>query len=107
MNSDVMARIDAAAKLAPAGQPLVDTVMEVLLLLLQKNHDYDAAALKPPGLAPEMPVETALLVRISDKLERLKKLRRAPAQTQESYTDAVRDLAGYFLLLLHEITKGK
>jgi hypothetical protein len=103
MNADKLAQIDALGKLAPAGAALTDTVLDMLLILLQKNHDYDASALKSPDMAPEVPVQTALLVRISDKLLRMKKLRRNPAQTTESYEDAIRDLAGYFLLLLHEI----
>lgn len=106
MNADKLAQIDALEKLAPAGAELTDLVLDMLLTLLQKNHDYDASALRNPDMAPEVPVQTALLVRISDKLYRFKKLRRSPAQTTESYEDAVRDLAGYFLLLLFEVRRS-
>lgn len=107
MNAEKLAQIAALEKVAPIGPELVETVFDVLMVLLKKNHDYDASALKAPEIAPEVPVQTALLVRISDKLLRLKKLRMNPAQTTESYEDAIRDLAGYFLLLLHVVQAKK
>jgi hypothetical protein len=63
-------------------------------LLLAKRHDYG------PGNLPEFG-EYGILVRASDKFERLKNLSRgAEAPRFEAIEDTWRDIAGYALLAL-------
>ena len=63
--------------------------------LIQKNHDYGDSVeeqFKEYG-------ETSLLIRLDDKLRRLKQLQNAPAKvTSESKQDTYFDLAGYSVL---------
>lgn len=72
-------------------------------LLCRKNTDYGDSAEKSPVLLPFLPPRTAIFVRMSDKIERMRTLltRQACAVVQdETFQDTVRDLAGYCVLLL-------
>ena len=72
-------------------------------LLCRKNTDYGDAAEKSPVLLPFLPPRTAIFVRMSDKIERMKKLLTSQAcvgSCEETFQDTVRDLAGYCVLLL-------
>lgn len=74
---------------------------ELTELLLAKNHDYGNAALQSPILMPRIGVEWAILVRLGDKIARLKNLLSgAGAQVQESIDDTLMDMAGYCVLLM-------
>lgn len=71
--------------------------------LISKNEDYGSSAFQPPVLAPNLEVATAILVRMSDKIERIKNLRQADPEKEthyESLRDTVLDLAGYCVLYL-------
>jgi hypothetical protein len=82
------------ARLAKTGISLID-------LLLRKNTDYGASAWSNPELANDMPAHKALLVRMSDKVNRIKALAKKPApEVAESLADTFKDLAGYCLLWL-------
>ena len=75
--------------------------MRWLALLLAKNRDYGSSAWRAPVLAAELAPRDALLVRMSDKVERLRSLRaRDAAVPDESYADTMRDLGAYALLWL-------
>lgn len=71
-----------------------------LTLLLQKNQDYGSAAWKAPVLVPDSSPRDAILVRMSDKIERLRVLYARAAEVDESYDDTIRDLGAYCLLYL-------
>lgn len=71
--------------------------------LISKNEDYGSSAFQPPVLAPNLEVDTSILVRMSDKIERIKNLRQADPEKEthyESLRDTVLDLAGYCVLYL-------
>lgn len=70
-------------------------------LLQRKNADYGNSAYRPPLLSPSMPLESALLVRMSDKIQRFIRLLENPAQVkEETLDDTAQDLAGYLILWL-------
>lgn len=69
--------------------------------LIKKNLDYGSSAFKKPILAPEMETDASILVRMSDKIERIANLRKGDSKTNyESVRDTVMDLAGYCILYL-------
>jgi len=63
-------------------------------MLAQKNRDYGNSALDPMRVFSRAAPVEQLLVRIDDKLSRIKN--RTPNSTQE---DAIMDLMGYLVLL--------
>ena len=71
-------------------------------LLVKKNHDYGDAALRSPILAPHFPAELSIVIRMSDKIERMRHFisLKETLMVSESFDDTVRDLAGYCVLLL-------
>lgn len=71
-------------------------------LLLRKNADYGSSAWKAPVLAPECDVDTAMRVRMSDKIERIQSLlsKDGAEVAEESIRDTIRDLGAYCLLWL-------
>ena len=80
--------------LATAGLKWVD-------LMLRKNRDYGSSAWKIPLLAPELSAGSAIQVRMSDKIERLRSLlNKNPEITDETIRDTVNDLGAYCLLWL-------
>ena len=74
-----------------------DVCDDVKDLLIRKNRDYGNSFKKTYdeyGLL-------SLIIRLSDKLERLKSLNeKEPAITTETIQDTIRDIAGYCLLAL-------
>jgi Nucleotide modification associated domain 1 len=73
---------------------------KVLLMLLQKNRDYGSSVFKPPMTCPDLPPETAVMVRVSDKFARLSNLQKQdPSVKSESIRDTITDIAGYMILL--------
>ena len=74
---------------------------ELTEILLAKNHDYGNSALSLPLLKPSIGTEWAILVRMGDKIARLKTLLNSGgAKVQETIDDTVLDLAGYCVLFL-------
>lgn len=73
--------------------------IEIIELLLRKNHDYGASAFKSPILQPEMPPRTAIRVRMSDKIQRIMTLIQQESQVKdESIDQTIDDLGGYCIL---------
>lgn len=70
--------------------------------LIKKNTDYGGSAWKPPVLVPNLEPKTAILVRMSDKIERIQSLvsRKADPLVNESLDLTILDLSGYGLLWL-------
>ncbi|MBQ4194882.1 MAG: DUF1599 domain-containing protein [Thermoguttaceae bacterium] len=85
--------------------PLIERELELLgETLAAKNADYGDAAFRPPPLVDLTPAD-ALLVRIGDKMRRLQKLAKEPANVAtETFDDTILDLAGY--CLLYRAVKG-
>lgn len=81
---------------------IADEALKWAATLLRKNHDYGSAVWDRPVLAPNCDSRTAILVRMSDKISRLKSLLTKPAAevTDESIDDTISDLGAYCLLLL-------
>lgn len=83
-----------AHKLATIGIDVID-------MLLRKNHDYGCSAWRAPVLAPGMTPRQAIQCRMSDKISRLNTLLSGDAaQVTESIEDTMKDLAGYAILWL-------
>jgi hypothetical protein len=69
--------------------------------LLRKNNDYGSSVWKRPLLAPNTDVAAAILVRMTDKVERLISLQSKAAEVvSESFDDTMKDLGAYALLYL-------
>ena len=71
-------------------------------LLLRKNRDYGSSFRKAGILSGALDAKSKLLVRIDDKLERLSNLLAKGTDgdvADESVSDTVSDLIGYFVLL--------
>lgn len=83
-------------------QKEIESVSDELKALLKaKNQNYGGAVFEPPCLFPPLTQEIALLVRMSDKISRIRYLTTGGKdRVGETFEDAVRDLAGYCLLLL-------
>ena len=72
-----------------------------LTTLLKKNHDYESSAWEEPILVPGLTVGDSILVRMSDKVKRLRSLRGKKNEiSDESYNDTMGDLGSYALLYL-------
>lgn len=67
--------------------------------LLQKNSAYGNSACRIPELVRISPTD-AILVRMSDKISRLKSLKQGVEDNGESFNDTILDLAGYCVLYL-------
>lgn len=71
--------------------------------LRKKNADYGNAASESPVLVPTLPAETAILVRMSDKIQRIRNLlTTGSVHVNESIQDSVMDLAGYCILFIEQ-----
>ena len=84
-------------------QELIKEKMESITdLLLRKNRDYGSSFRKPGILSGALDAKSKLLVRIDDKIERLGNLLAKDSDgdvPNESMSDTVTDLVGYFVLL--------
>ncbi len=69
-------------------------------LLCAKNAAYGNSVGNSPILLPDMDKNSALFVRMSDKIARLQSLIGGAQDNGESLADTVRDLAGYCVMYL-------
>lgn len=82
---------------APAGKQILDEVISIGKLLLDKNISYGNSALNPIGIFAKLDAGSQIDVRIDDKLNRIKNGSEYPGD------DTVLDLVGYLVLkLVHE-----
>jgi len=82
-------------------QRIAKVGVEWIDLILRKNADYGCAVWEVPVLAPTTDAKTAILVRMSDKVSRIRNLLGAEQHVQdESLEDTLRDLGAYCLLYL-------
>jgi len=63
-------------------------------MLIEKNRKYGNSALEPLGVFSQLSAKEGLLVRIDDKLKRIKN-----GSLERDDEDVVNDLIGYLILL--------
>lgn len=94
-------------KRGPDQQRIAREVVEVGEKLLRKNNDYGSSAWKEPILARDLSAGKSILVRMSDKLERILELSRHDSgleslgeagEVGETIADTLDDLVGYWVL---------
>ena len=71
-----------------------DVLQEIEDLLVAKNEKYGNSALEPIGVFSQLSAKSGLLVRIDDKLKRIKN-----GSLDNDDEDVVNDLIGYLVLL--------
>jgi hypothetical protein len=67
---------------------------EIRDLLISKNQKYGNSALEPLGVFSQLSAKEGLLVRIDDKLKRIKN-----GSLERDDEDVINDLIGYLVLL--------
>lgn len=78
---------------APSGKAIFDAGTEIIEMLLKKNVSYGNSALMPLRLFSNASVEEQILIRVDDKLSRLKNNQSYPGDND------IDDLIGYLILL--------
>ena len=73
---------------------IIDKCDELKALLLEKNRKYGNSALEPARIFSKASAEEQILVRIDDKLNRIKN------RQNDEDEDVIMDLAGYLILLM-------
>ena len=77
-------------------------LLEIRELLVSKNLRYGNSALEPLGVFSQLSAKEGLLVRIDDKLKRIKN-----GSLQKDDEDVINDLIGYLVLLKIETNRAK
>ena len=82
-------------------QRIAELGLKWIATLLRKNADYGSSVFKSPKLKPSLSPGDAILVRASDKIERLSNLMdKGQGEIDESIEDTMSDLGSYCLLYL-------
>ena len=81
------------AEEAPSGRDILEAGIDIITLLLKKNISYGNSAIDPLRLFSNASVEEQIMVRLDDKLSRLKNNQTYPGDND------VDDLIGYLILL--------
>ena len=95
-----LVRSALSGSIDPSQQRIAQVGLDWIATLIKKNTDYGDSAWTEPVLAPNLPAKQAILVRMSDKINRLKSLSQKEALVAESYNDTMKDLGAYALLYL-------
>ena len=77
-------------------------LLEIRELLISKNLKYGNSALEPLGVFSKLSAREGLLIRIDDKLKRIKN-----GSLEKDDEDVINDLIGYLVLLKIESYKPK
>jgi hypothetical protein len=77
-------------------------LLEIRELLVSKNLKYGNSALEPLGVFSKLSAKEGLLVRIDDKLKRIKN-----GSLEKDDEDVINDLVGYLVLLKIETNRAK
>ena len=77
-------------------------LLEIRELLISKNLKYGNSALEPIGIFSKLDPREGLLIRIDDKLKRIKN-----GSLENDDEDVINDLIGYLVLLKIESSKPK
>jgi len=75
-------------------QQVKEVLNEIETLLISKNAKYGNSALEPLGVFSQLSAKEGLLVRIDDKLKRIRN-----GSLEKDDEDVVNDLIGYLILL--------
>jgi hypothetical protein len=76
-------------------------LLEIREMLISKNLKYGNSALEPLGVFSKLSAKEGLLVRIDDKLKRIKN-----GSLEKDDEDVINDLIGYLVLLkIHDKVK--
>jgi len=88
---------------------IAEAFLQAAATCLRKNADYGSSVFESPILAPGMNSQSAILVRISDKIKRMRNLFGVDAspQVDESIEDTALDAAAYAVLLIVARRKAK
>lgn len=76
------------------GEQVREVLHEIEELLISKNEKYGNSALEPIGVFSKLSSKEGLLIRIDDKLKRIKN-----GSLERDDEDVVNDLIGYLVLL--------
>jgi hypothetical protein len=80
-----------------------DVLIEIKELLISKNKKYGNSALEPLGVFSQLSAKDGLLIRIDDKLKRIKN-----GSLDHDDEDVINDLIGYLVLLkIHALDASK
>lgn len=90
--------IISISKDAPSGHKIVNSCMEIALMLVEKNRSYGDSALNPIRIFSKADNVEQLKVRIDDKLNRVNNAQGFPGDND------IDDLIGY--LILYKIAKS-
>jgi hypothetical protein len=77
-------------------------LLEIRELLISKNIKYGNSALEPLGVFSQLSAKEGLLVRIDDKLKRIKN-----GSLEKDDEDVINDLIGYLVLLKIQTNEEK
>ncbi len=77
-------------------------LLEIRELLISKNIKYGNSALEPLGVFSKLSAKEGLLVRIDDKLKRIKN-----GSLEKDDEDVINDLIGYLVLLKIQTNEEK
>lgn len=81
-------------------EQVYEILSEITEMLIAKNKKYGNSALEPLGVFSKLSAEEGLLVRIDDKLKRIKN-----GSLEKDDEDVVNDLIGYLVLLKIQANK--
>lgn len=96
-------RINSASTCGSLQQQVLAFVgIDLVAMVLRKNTDYGGSAWEEPILLPNLSPGDAILVRMGDKIQRIRQLLSSEniEVNEETVNDTMRDLAGYALLWL-------
>jgi len=79
---------------APFSIKVGEVLEQIERMLIEKNRKYGNSALEPLGVFSQLSAKEGLLVRIDDKLKRIKN-----GSLDKDDEDVVNDLIGYLVLL--------
>ena len=82
----------------PDQQAIVEYGLKWIEQILHKNWDYGSSVWKNPALVPDMAPREAILVRMSDKVARIKEMASKDGEVDESLEDTIVDLGAYCFL---------
>jgi hypothetical protein len=78
----------------PFATKVVEVLDQIEQMLIEKNQKYGNSALEPIGVFSKLSPREGLLIRIDDKLKRIKN-----GSLEKDDEDVVNDLIGYLVLL--------
>jgi hypothetical protein len=78
----------------PFATKVVEVLNQIEQMLIEKNQKYGNSALEPIGVFSKLSPREGLLIRIDDKLKRIKN-----GSLDKDDEDVVNDLIGYLVLL--------